>query len=91
MSLLFIKTRTKTSIRYNKENDRETREGRREREKGRRRYIEKEGERDVRNRERESERERDRALIRRNYEEKLSASILCRGKMWELLGYWRIQ
>ena len=26
-----------------------------------------------------------------NYYRKLSASILCRGKMWELQGYWRIQ
>ena len=39
-----IKTRTKTSIRYAKENDREKREGRRERKKGRRRDIEREGE-----------------------------------------------
>ena len=35
-----IETRTKTSIRYAKENDREKRERRREREKGRRRDIE---------------------------------------------------
>ena len=37
-------TRTKTSIRYTKENDREKREKDREREKGRRRDIEREGE-----------------------------------------------
>ena len=46
-------TRTKTSIRYAKENDGEKRERRRERKKGRRRDIEREGE----IRERESERE----------------------------------
>ena len=47
----FIKTRMKTSIRYNKENDREKRV--RERERYRRRNIEREGE----IREREGERE----------------------------------
>ena len=44
-----ILTRTKTSIRYAKENDRE----KRERKKGRRRDIEREG--DIRERERERE------------------------------------
>ena len=43
-------TRTKTSIRYAKENDREKSERRREREKGTRRNIEREGE--IRERER---------------------------------------
>ena len=47
----FYQTRTKTSIRYAKENDRE----KRERKKGRRRDIEREGE--IRERERERERE----------------------------------
>ena len=45
-SFTFITTRTKTSIRYAKENDRE----KRERKKGRRRDIEREGE--IRERER---------------------------------------
>ena len=27
----------------------------------------------------------------RNYQEKLSASIVYRAKVWELQGYWRIQ
>ena len=49
------KTRTKTSIRYAKENDRE----KRERKKGRRRDIEREGEIREIERERERERERD--------------------------------
>ena len=52
---IFILTRTKTSIRYAKENDREKRESK----KGRRRDIEREGE--IREIDREKERgERDR-------------------------------
>ena len=43
--LYYIITRTKTSIRYAKDDDREKREIRREREKGRRRDIEREGKR----------------------------------------------
>ena len=57
-----ILTRTKTSIRYAKENDRVKRERRREIEKGGRRDIEREGEIRERKRERERERERHRAL-----------------------------
>ena len=49
---MIYKTRTKTSIRYAKENDREKRERRKEREKGGRRDIE----RGVEIREREKER-----------------------------------
>ena len=87
MSLLFIKTRTKTSIRYAKENDRE----KRERVKGR--GIE-HSVQCVRPRRKSSgklpngEIKRKERLITkimtRNYEEKSSASILYRGKMWEL-------
>ena len=50
----FVQTRTKTSIRYAKENDRE----KRERKKGGRRDLEREGE--IREIERERERERER-------------------------------
>ena len=50
---IFPKTRTKTSIRYAKENDRE----KRERKKGRRRDIEREGE--IREIDRERERDRE--------------------------------
>ena len=69
--MIIVLTRTKTSIRYAKQNEREKRERRREREKGRRRDIEREGEirerdiyreRDLRDIQRESERERHRAL-----------------------------
>ena len=49
----FNETRTKTAIRYAKENDRKKREGEREWEKVRRREVEREGE----IKERESERE----------------------------------
>ena len=43
---LYLKTRTKTSIRYAKENDRKKREKERERKKGTRRDIEREGEKE---------------------------------------------
>ena len=51
-----LKTRTKTSIRYTKENDGEKRERRREGERKVQGEIEREGE--IREKERESERER---------------------------------
>ena len=59
----FQVTRTKTSLRYAKENDRENDREKRERRKGRRRYIEREGdireiERERGERDRESERAR---------------------------------
>ena len=44
MHIYYLITRTKTSIRYAKENDREKREKEREKKKGRRRDIEREGE-----------------------------------------------
>ena len=58
------KTRTKTSIRYAKENDRETE---RERKKGRRINIEREGEiRDIERGERDRESEREPFLSKTN-------------------------
>ena len=83
MLTFFVITRTKTSIRYAKENDRE----KREREKGRRRDIEREGEINEVERKREIEREGERerrAIISRNYDRKLLASISMTRKMWEL-------
>ena len=72
ISVLFRKnstpTRTKTSIRYAKENHREKRERRRERKKGRRRDIEREGE--IRERERKRERGRERERGERDREVK---------------------
>ena len=67
MYKITLLTRTKSSIRYAKENDKEKREKERERKKGRRRDIEREGE--IREREREGGREgeRERLMTSPNY------------------------
>ena len=70
-TLLIPLTRTKTSIRYAKENDREKE---RERKKGRRRDIEREGE--IERKRGERVREVKTEIITGNYEEKLLEEII---------------